>query len=252
MSDKIKITDVVPSYKGESDISEWWKRFEAVALIKKLTAADKAMLLPLLLRDSAFLIYDKMGDEDKADIVKVKERLYEAFSMSKFAAWEQLQTRRLEQGENVDAFYAELQRLSDLVGASNVAGVAFVVGLPTSVSQRLRIHRDAPDETLLRHARVLMEAEQSQDIVAVSAEKPTKSTKKKSGYRQEPSRPCFYCGEVGHYATNCPKRNKDGSDIRCGKCNEIGHFTYGCAKVTSAGNDKGVVAFVEPPTAPRK
>ena len=148
MSDKIKITDVLQSFDGTGDISEWWKRYETISKIKKLTIEDMAALLPLLLRESAFLIYDKIEEDDKVDLAKVKSRLFEAFSISRFAAWEKLQTRKLQRGENIDAYFAEIQRLAELAGCKDATCTAFVCGLPDSVGVPVlsfRQHQDSAE-----------------------------------------------------------------------------------------------------------
>lgn len=249
MSSKIKITDVVSKYNGDGDFAEWWRRFEAICKLQSLSVADRATLVPLMLLGPAFLVYDKIADGDRGDLVTVKKKLMSAFSISRYAAWEQLQNRKLQSGENVDSFFADLQRLSELAGIDNAASLAFVAGLPENVSQQLRMMDNPSDELLVSRARVLMEVERYADVVVVA-----KAKRSSVGFASA-SR-CYSCNQIGHFSRDCEANSKkesnqgnQGNNLRsrvvtCFKCGQVGHFANGCAAVAS-GNAQGATSSAE-------
>ncbi|KAG0713665.1 hypothetical protein GWK47_015711 [Chionoecetes opilio] len=82
----------------------------------------------------------QLNSADKNDFSKIKAALISAFAADKFVAYEQFVTRRLQDGESVDVYLADLRRLAALFGGIPDNGLicAFVAGLPSSVSHILR------------------------------------------------------------------------------------------------------------------
>ena len=91
--------------------------------------AQLESVIPLRLTSGAFAVYQQLTDADKKDTRTV---LRTAFAVNSFTAYEQFVARRLQPGETVDVFLAELRRLTvPFGGQSDKALVcAFVVGLP--------------------------------------------------------------------------------------------------------------------------
>lgn len=245
-SNKIKLTDVVKSYDGEGDIAEWWTRFEIIAKLQSYTGEDMVSLIPLLLQGPPFLIYEKLSDDDKKDLDVIKRKLLTAFSLSKYAAYEQLRNRLYVPGENIDAYFSDIKRLSDLAGMGG-AEVAFVVGLPEQISMQLRVLSDANAETLVARARVMIEAEKNKNIHEsyVAAGIP----QRRRLYNKD-DRFCDLCKKAGHDTDKCWSRGN--GKPTCFRCGQEGHVAIGCKNPRMSGKDKGAVIYVEPITTPSK
>ena len=67
---------------------------------------------PLRLTGGAFAVYQQLPDADKQDVLKITKALRTAFAVDSFTAYDQFVARRLQPGETVDVFLAELRRLA--------------------------------------------------------------------------------------------------------------------------------------------
>ena len=85
-------------------------------------------------------MYQHLPDDDKQDIGKITKALRIGFAVYSFTAYEQFVGRRLQHGETVDVFLAELRRLAVPFGglSDKMLACAFVAGLPDTVKQLLR------------------------------------------------------------------------------------------------------------------
>jgi len=60
-------------------------------------------------------VYQQLPPDDKKDFGKIKQALYTAFAADSFVAYEQFIARKLQPGETVDVFLAELRKLATLL-----------------------------------------------------------------------------------------------------------------------------------------
>ena len=135
----IKLTDVVQRYDGSTDFAEWCDKLELVASLQDIK--DLTKFLPLFLTGGAFSVYKGLAVDVRADFTKMKSALMVAFSSDQFAAYEELQGRKLRSGETVDVYLSELTRVARLVDSGISEGFikcAFLSGLPIEVRQQLR------------------------------------------------------------------------------------------------------------------
>jgi len=110
------------------------------------------------------VVYQQIPPDEKTDFGKIKQALYTAFAADSFLAYEQFISRKLQPGETVDVFLAELRKLAAPLGdlPDKVFCCAFVAGLPNTVRQLLRASSRMDTltiEQLLARARAVMSEE---------------------------------------------------------------------------------------------
>ena len=83
-------------------------------------------------------MYQQLGDD--AGLEEIKQALYAAFGADPFIAWRQFTEQRLEPGETVDVYVADLKKLAASFGGvtGRILGCTFLVGLPDDASRLLR------------------------------------------------------------------------------------------------------------------
>ena len=223
----IKLTDIIPQFSGSTNFSEWLQKFEMVAKIHKLEKLHE--FLPLFLSDAAFQIYQGLDADVKLDYERVKSQLLKAFCPDPFQAYEEFQTRRLAEGELVDAYLADLNRLAMIFDANRPESIikcAFVAGLPSNIKSKLRAACSLNEMTLpdvVSRTRILMRsstgnsaliAEQRHNGNVSQQQHQTKVTCFRCGKeghisrycRREPNRHCYVCRANNHGASSCPSR----------------------------------------------
>ena len=101
---------------------------------------ERHTIIPLRLTGGALAVYQHLPDDDKQDTGKITKALRIGFAVDSFTAYEQFVGRRLQHGETVDVFLAELRRLAVPFGelSDKMLACAFVAGLPDTVKQLLR------------------------------------------------------------------------------------------------------------------
>ena len=128
---------LILEFSGDSTqiVVEWLEKAELVCKLRGV-----AHLIPLRLTGGAFAVYQQLPDADKQDIGKITKALRFAFAVDSFTAYEQFVGRRLQHGETIDVFLAELRRLAVPFGglSDKMLACAFVAGLPDTVKQLLR------------------------------------------------------------------------------------------------------------------
>uniref|UniRef100_A0A182RL82 Integrase_H2C2 domain-containing protein n=1 Tax=Anopheles funestus TaxID=62324 RepID=A0A182RL82_ANOFN len=70
---EIRFAEVVKPYAGEGDINGWLTRFERAAGLRKLK--NVAEMLPLFLEGGSALLFDRLNEEQRKELEKVKESL---------------------------------------------------------------------------------------------------------------------------------------------------------------------------------
>ena len=123
---------------GSVNVIEWLEKAELVCALRGITRLEA--VLPLRLTGGAFAVYQQLTAEDKDDSGKIKFALKTAFAVDAFTAYELFVARRLQPGETVDVYLAELRRLAVPFGGLPEKALvsAFVAGLPDGAKQLLR------------------------------------------------------------------------------------------------------------------
>ena len=131
---------LIPDFSGDAtqNVVEWLEKAELVCDLRGIAHLDT--VIPLRLTGGAFAVYQQVPDADKLNVGKITKALRTAFAVDSFTAYEQFMRRRLQPGETVDVFLAELRRLAvPFSGLSDkMLACAFVAGLPDTVKQLLR------------------------------------------------------------------------------------------------------------------
>ena len=186
---------------------------------------DEASFLPLFLEDGALAVYLEMPENERSKVEEIRKRLREAFSDSMFVAYNKLKLTRWT-GEPIDVYANEIRKLARLSGFEEQKGLelvvklAFLTGLPESVSTELQ-QVEGVDKIsvadLLGRARVLTANKGEGALVA-------------AGERQSVSGPgerkCFECSSKYHLIAECPRRKP----FKCFSCGEEGHSAKRCPR----------------------
>lgn len=225
----IKFSDVIKQYDGSGDFAEWVEKLEMVASLQGITEVEN--FLPLFLTGGAFNVYQGLTTPEKKKYDTVKAKLLTAFSSDPCHAYEEFQMRRLNSGEAVDVYLADLRRLALLVDGAKVASdqwlkCAFIAGLPTGVKAQLRAACSVNKMLLgecVERARILIKSE---DVCMLAANNSVVETKGAG----KPTT-CYGCGEEGHMKRNCPSLFKAGGvshSRTCYRCGKEGHMSRDC------------------------
>jgi len=220
---------------GSQDVVEWLDKAELVCELRGISRPET--VIPLRLTGGAFAVYQQLTSADKKDFDKIKRALYTAFAADSFLAYEQFIARKLQPGETVDVFLAELRKLATSLGglSDKVLSCAFVAGLPDAVRQLLRASCRMDTltvEQLLARARAIMTEES--DVVAAARIDVT-SSRKFTGATSGPV--CYECNLPNHLAKDCLLRRRTGTvarggrgrgEIRCFRCACYGHIASSC------------------------
>ncbi|KAG0710637.1 hypothetical protein GWK47_022384 [Chionoecetes opilio] len=223
-------------------VGEWLEKLELVCRLRGIT--ELHTVVPLRLTAGAFSVYQQLNSADKNDFSKIKAALISAFAADKFVAYEQFVIRRLQDGESVDVYLADLRRLAALFGGIPDNGLicAFVAGLPSSVSHILRAGSRLEDlditQVLSRARAVLVEG-----VAGAGTTTPLDGSGRL--HRTTPASTsvvCHVCNQPNHYARDCLAgrggRRGSRSNVRCFSCRQLGHSASSCP-----GNGSGEVAL---------
>ena len=212
---------------------------------------DEARFLPLYLEGHALAIYLEMGETDRKDPAKIKNRLKEAFCDGPFVAHAKLSGMKWG-GEEVDVFANEIRRLAGLARfegpyLEHIVKLTFINGLPDYMSVQLQQVRDILDSSLaeiLTRARVLTAHKATSGAVAAVATNGRRQEgREKASQTPPPGRErisktpppgsggfrgkCFECGGA-HMARYCTAKTPRA--IRCYRCGREGHIAVYCGK----------------------
>lgn len=151
---------LIPEFDSSPMCPSIVKWFEKAELVCRLfTVKEPATVIPLRLTKGAYAVYQHLKND--ADLEEIKRALYTAFGTDSFIAWKQFVGRRLEPGETVDVYLADLRKLAVPFGGATdcILECAFLVGLPDNVSRllrsSLRLDELGIDELLARARNIL-------------------------------------------------------------------------------------------------
>ena len=238
---------LIPEFSGDStqNVVEWLEKAELVCKLR--VVAHLESVIPLRLTSGAFAVYQQLPDADKQDIGKITKALRIAFAIDSFTGYEQFVGRRLQHGETVDVFLAELRRLAVPFGglSDKMLACAFVAGLPDTVKQLLRAGsrmEELPIDQILMRARAVLA-----DDVGVAAAVSAMTGAGASVKRANSTLLCYQRNQPKNLARDCLLRQKGrgGSyggrgrgagrgSARCYQCDGLGHLAASCP-----GNENG-------------
>lgn len=198
---------LIPEYDGSSDIVEWFTRAEVLCRHRGVDLTD---VLPARLTGGAFAVWLQMPEEARDSADAVRDALYDAFAMDRLAAYDAYASRRLQPGESADVYLADLRRLASLYGGvpERALACAFISGLPDAVRKTIRAgtRAEALDlASILARARAVLSDERVAVAAAVAREETSPRAPTGRTTRRPPRR-CWTCGESGHIAATCPRR----------------------------------------------
>jgi hypothetical protein len=209
-----KIFKFVQPFSGEGDVVQW---LDKLILVCNRLEEDQAKVFPLLLEGAAFAVFSEMSDSQKGDSAAISKVLKEAFGISSISAFEQLMSRRWQDGEPVEVFFASLRRLAKLANVESDALLrqAFIIGLPSAVSHSLRTIATIDEMSVVNvvnRARSLMTEAPANIRTAASALKKVDdrhgfSNSSTSAARDK--RRCFRCNGP-HLIRDCTQGNGSG------------------------------------------
>ena len=136
--------DFIKPFTGEGDVVSFITKVELVAGLKKIE--DEAKFLPLYLEGYALAIYLEMGETDRKDPAKIKNRLKDAFCDGPFVAHAKLSSMKWG-GEDLDVSANEIRWLAGLARfegsyLEHIVKLMFINGLPDYMSVQLQQVRD--------------------------------------------------------------------------------------------------------------
>ena len=196
---------MIPEFSGDStqNVVEWLEKAELVCKLRGVAHLES--VLPLRLTGGAFAVYQQLH---KQDVGKITKALRTAFAVDSFTAYEQFVGRRLQHGETVDVFLAELRRLAVPFGglSDKMLAYAFVAGLPDTATQLLRAGsrmEEMPIDQILTRARAVLA-----DEVGVAAAVSAMTGAGASVKRANSTLLCYQCNQPNHLARECLLRQK--------------------------------------------
>lgn len=241
MADRIKLTDVVKPFSGNVDFAEWVSKFELACELRNFNDG-RHKLLPMFLEGPAFAVYKQLTDRQRGDYDELRDCLLGAFSENCFAAYNTLQSRKLQVRESVDVYLADLKRLMTLCEKGSVPPgmlrCAFVAGLPPDVRSQVLSQPDATTksaEELLPMVKSIVSAV-GEEFCAVGRVAARPIQQPRVGGRRTVA--CYKCGVEGHIARNCESAVvREGTS--CFRCGSASHYVRDCpAPAPVKGNDK--------------
>ena len=212
----LRYNDIIGQFTGEKDFAEWVDKLEMVARLQGVK--DLQSFMPLFLSGGAFAVYKGLSEDVKADYVKVKSAMLQAFSLDQIGAYEEFARRRLQDGESVDIYVADLARLAQLVHPMGVhddwVKCAFVTGLPDAVRTQIRVACSVSSMSLANtvdRARQMMKTSE----LCISAAALNFHHKGPAKWNTRVVK-CYNCGEEGHMSKDCEKRRATRQCFVCG------------------------------------
>ena len=163
---------LIPKFDGTTQpVTEWLEKVELVCRLHNIDALH--VVVPLRLTGGAFAVYQQLDEEAKAGYATIKKGLLSAFAEDKFDAYGRFERMKLQHGEPVDVFVAELRRLSSLFGGmpNDSLACALVAKLPETTRRVLQAGSRVETMTLSEitsRARAVLADEEETTVAAVT------------------------------------------------------------------------------------
>ena len=249
MCDKMMDIKLIEEFDGTGSVVEWLNKVELVAKIRKLD--DLSLVIPLRLTKGAFAVYQQLPDAKKSSGEEVKKALIAAFAVDQFTAYDAFVNRKLQNGESVDVYLADLQHYASLFGGvpDQVIMCAFVNGLPDYVKQTIRAGVRLDNLKLVtavsRARAVLVDTVATDMMAAIKVDQKPEVTPPSGTVRKVV---CHNCGLPNHISKYCAVRKNAPAGAagsaetqtapqpgryvrpqrRCFGCGSVEHFVAHC------------------------
>jgi hypothetical protein len=265
----MKLNDVVTKFAGApgEDIEQWLDQLAVAVRLTDDIAASKedptgevavqkkmAMVMPLLLRGSAYVTWKRLPTEAKAVYSEIAKALRRVYGKSKLAAWRELRALKLLPGEPVDVLAEQIETLLGIVGDSlpfpgQFTAVFLLDALPARIAESVRLQCGEHLElaSVVNCAKTLLAdpatAGTTDATAAAAAAAMSRATLDRRQHQQgEPAGAvanngriqCYGCRRFGHLRKDC--------QTRCFRCGENGHLQRNCNSAPQAGNEEARAA----------
>lgn len=139
---------LISEFDGKSDVTDWIRKVVKMCRLRKVS--DVATVMQMRLSGDAYAVVDRLSDEDQLDVDKVSNALIRAFGADPFSSYDTLMSRKLEGGESVDVYLADIEKLAKRCGILCELPIkcAFISGLPQNVRHILRANTKLDDMPL--------------------------------------------------------------------------------------------------------
>ena len=191
---------LIPEFNGSTPVLDWVEKVELHCLLSGIKSIEH--VIPLCLSGGAFAVYQQLSAEEKQSYERIKAALYKAF------AWEQFEARALHPSETVDAYLAELMKLTVFGGLPKRAlAYKFRAGLPTGAKQLLQASSSIDSLSLNDlvdwAGTVMKDNSELRDPVIAAVQSTPSDDRLSQGPSQRSGVVCYRCDGQGHIARNC-------------------------------------------------
>ena len=234
---------LIPEFDGDGDVVDWLDKVEMVCQLQT-PSADELIVIPLRLNGGASAVYRQLSVDERKDISKVKSALKRAFAADKFISYETFIERKLQPGESVDVYIAELKQLSSLFGGLSEEGLAcaLVAGLPDAVKQILRagarMESLSVTEILERARAILREDQAVQGLSAMMRQAPRPKSLSFGGRMEPDGRLWTPRTQRSRTSVSSQEQSHGKRKIQCYCCSGWGHIAAECPSKLRSGNEK--------------
>lgn len=229
-SDNHKLDCKLPPYTGSEKWRVWLNRFESVARLANWTAKEKLrQLLPRIHGNAADFVFGQLKEETVTSYETLVAEIESRFGTleNKRVYKTQFNNKRQGKGESLEEYAADIKRLYDWAHPSRDASTRqedliskFLQGLwDPKARQYIELHREPSSiEEAVQQVAAYMSV--TSNLITNDERRPTrqvktyeKGDKRLDGKGNTKSTKsikgnCFICNMPGHFARECPNRNK--------------------------------------------